>query len=223
MCAEAFSLDERAYVAISGGKDSVALAGVVDEAARKAGRDFVLWAHVSDASFPGTVETIRATAERLGRRLVLDESPVSAFDVVGKQSRQAFGKTGYFFDAIRRFVEGEDRRLAFVGVRADESKRRRNACRTQGQIFRSNTPCRHTKCLPLAWFTIQDVAAAIMHYGLPIHPIYGKISLDNKAIRLGYVTALDLAHKGTVAFLKLNYPELYNKLVAVYPEVSRYA
>jgi len=223
VCIKAFETNIPAYLAISGGKDSVAMSGIVDEAARRCGQDFVLWGHLSDASFPGTEETILETANRLGRDVVIDRSPVSAFDVVGQQSRAAFGKKGYFFDAIKAWVEKSNRRLTFVGVRADESKRRRNACRAQGQIFQSNTPCHHTKCFPVAWFTLNDVAAALSQYNLPVHPIYNKLPIDQKTIRLGYVTALDLMHQGTIVFLRLNYPALYNKLLQAFPEASQYA
>lgn len=220
---EALATGRRAYVALSGGKDSVAMAAVVDGVAREAGADYALWAHVSDASYPGTEETCQEVAERLGRRLVLDRSPVSAFDVVGQQSRAAFGKSGYFFDAIGRWLDESGCGLAFVGVRAAESKRRRAACIAQGMIFETTVPRRHLKCHPLAWFGIRDVAAVIASEGMPLHPIYGKISLESKAIRLGYVTALDLVDKGTVAFLKLNYHDLYVRLVNAYPEAARYA
>ena len=70
----AFQCCSKPYLAISGGKDSVAMAGIVDEAARRMGRDFVLWGHVSDASFPGTEETILQTGERLNRQVILDRS-----------------------------------------------------------------------------------------------------------------------------------------------------
>lgn len=69
---------------------------VVDEAARTCGRDFRIWSHLSDASFPGTEKVCREVAERLSRPIDLDICPTSAFDALQNQQKQAFGKTGVF-------------------------------------------------------------------------------------------------------------------------------
>lgn len=217
----AFGKSQCPYLSLSGGKDSAAMLGVVDEVARECDREYDIWGHISDASFPGTVETIQACAEHVERRLILDESPVSAFDVIGQQSCQRFGKQGYFFEAIKRQCEHYD--LAFVGVRAHESTRRMKAARVHGALFQTRTPAPHWKCQPLIWWTIQDVAAALVYYDLPIHPIYKKFPTDTAAIRLGYATALDLVEKGTVIFLRKNYPALYQRLVQAVPSLRRLA
>lgn len=218
----AFQCSSKPYLAISGGKDSVAMAGIVDEAARRMGYDFVLWGHVSDASFPGTEETIIATGERLNRQVILDRSPISAFDVIGQQSAKQFGKKGYFFYAIEQFVKQGGYDLAFVGVRAAESARRKKAARVHGDLFHSNVPAPCWRSHPILWFRVEHVAAALVEYDLPIHPIYEKVAVNDRNIRLGYVTALDLVNMGTVVFLRVNYPELYQKLITAYPEAAQY-
>jgi 3'-phosphoadenosine 5'-phosphosulfate sulfotransferase (PAPS reductase)/FAD synthetase len=220
----AFMQCEKPYVAVSGGKDSIAMLGIVDDVAKEIGKDYEVWAHLSDASFPGTEETIREACQIIDREPIIDWSPVSAFDVVQKGSNQQFGKKGYFFDAIKSYVEANERDLVFIGVRAQESKRRTKAVRIHGQIFKTSVPSPITVCYPLAYFEIEDVAAAIIEYGLPFHPIYYKKDLEGNPlnIRLGYVTAKDLLHRGTAVFLKLNYPELYNKLAQKWPEVRNY-
>lgn len=219
---------ERPYLALSGGKDSVAMAFIINEAARIVGKDFEVWCHVSDASFPGTVETVRETCKRIGRKLVLYESKESAFDLVKENQKQAFGKNGRFFDSIRDYANDKD--LAFVGTRAYESKRRMKAAKVHGSVFKSKSMGDVTVCCPLLWFRLEDVAAALYEYNAPIHPIYYKQSIDSRKnindetqwIRLSYVTSRDLLNKGTVVFLKLNYPDLYNKLKAANPEVAQY-
>lgn len=216
---EAFDKSSNPYLSLSGGKDSVAMLGVVNEVAVKEKRDFTIWSHVSDASFPGTIETIQECANITGRKLILDESPVSAFDVIGQQSSRQFGKTGYFFESIKRQSKTHD--LAFVGVRAAESKRRKKACNAHGHLYFSKTPAPCWKCEPLCWWTINDVAAALQYYNLPIHPIYKKFPTDTSAIRLGYATSLDLIEKGTLIFMKKNYPVLYQRLIQYRPELRR--
>lgn len=228
LSAEQLQKHERPYIAISGGKDSTAMAFIVDEAARLVGKDFELWCHVSDASFPGTVETVREIARRINRKLVLYESPISAFEAVKNKKKAAFGKSGFFFDSIREYAADKD--LAFVGVRAFESKRRMKAAKAHGFVYKSGEMGDVTVCAPLTWFRIEDVAAALYEYDAPIHPIYSKMAVDGgknindeeRWIRLNYVTSKDLLHKGTAVFLRLNYPELYNKLRTAFPEVAQY-
>ncbi len=228
VCREQLRTHSAPYVAISGGKDSVAMSYLVDEAARAEGIDFRLWAHVSDASFPGTVETCQEVAERLGRPLDVYASEQSAFEYVNMEDKRKFGKKGVFFDSIREYARDKD--LAFVGVRAGESKRRMTAAKAHGMVFHSADMGDVDVVHPLLWFSIYDVFSVLREYAAPIHPIYSKISVDvtNNAngeprfIRLGYVTAQDLREKGTVLFIKLNYPELYARLVEACPDVRRF-
>ena len=216
------------YVAVSGGKDSIAQLGIVADVAHEMGYKNVLaWSHLSDASYPGTAETIRNACAAMGIELVESWSSVSAFDVVGKGSRVRFGKRGYFFTAIKDFVEEYKRDLAFIGVRAAESLRRRRAVRIHGELFETTVPCREGVCYPLAHFEVRDVAATISTYGLPFHPIYFKMPLtaegcEAECIRLGYVTSLDNLNFGGLMFLKMNYPDMYSKLIAVKPELALY-
>lgn len=81
------------------------------------------------------------------------------------------------------------------------------------------------------WFDIFDVAAALVKYEAPIHPIYSKMPINNAVtssqleaefIRLSYTTSRDLLNKGTAVFLKVNYPEIYNKIAEIYPMVKNF-
>lgn len=226
VCVQQLETHREPYLALSGGKDSVAMSFIVDEAARQCGRDFRIWSHVSDASFPGTVETIQRVAEMTDRQLDSYESSTSAFDYLNKKEKQAFGKAGAFFDSIREYAKDKD--LAFVGVRAAESKRRHKAAMAHGQVFHSDSMGNVDVCHPLLWFTLEDVSAALYEYHAPIHPIYYKAPIGTKHgseyefIRLGYITSKDLLNKGTAVFLKLNYPEQYAKLAEAWPDVKRF-
>lgn len=215
------------YLAISGGKDSVVMAFMVDEAARTCGRDYRLWAHVSDASFPGTREIIKEVRDRLARPLDLDSNE-NAFKYAGfKKELRPFSKSGVFYDSIREYAADKD--LAFVGVRAWESKRRMKAAKIKGSYFHSKSMGDVDVCYPLLWYKVEDVAAATYEYEAPMHPIYGKCALDGKNkfgedqwIRLGYITSKDLLNKGTAVFLKINYPSIFNKLARSFPTIRQY-
>lgn len=219
----AFSICDNPCVNISGGKDSIAMLAVVSEAAKDMGRDFTCWIHVSDASFPGTIETAKEAVELCDSELIVSESPVSAFDVDFSREVKQFGKEGVFFSEIRRNMEENGFDLCFIGNRMFESKRRMKACLAHGVIYTTTVPTNQTICTPIMKFRIEDVAATIEHFGLPWHPIYSKVH-DRGAenIRLGYVTAQDLLSLGTGVFLRTNYPELYNKLSKYNPNVRKY-
>lgn len=220
----------KTYVSVSGGKDSVACACIADDAARRANKDIILWAHVSDASFPGTEETIRALADHLGREVVFSRSEGSAYDALRNPQRRAFGKTGVFFDAIREWVKESGCDLCITGVRAYESKRRMQAAKAHGSVFSSQVGGGADVCNPITWFRLEDVAAALVEYDAPIHPIYRKCAIgtsknrfsEDGFIRLGYITSRDLLNKGTAVFIRLNYPEQWQKLCEAWPEVKTF-
>lgn len=205
------------------------MAFIVNEAASIAEKDFTIWTHLSDASFPGTEETCLNVAKRLNRKIDIDRCDQSAFDFLTMDRKQAFGKTGVFFTAIREYAKSKD--LSFVGVRANESKRRMQAAKAHGASFHSRSMGDCDVINPLQWFDIYDVAAALVEYDAPIHPIYQKRSVDvgNNAngepyfVRLSYITSKDLWEKGTLTFLRINYPDLYNKLISRLPDAARYS
>ncbi len=230
VAADAIASHQKAYVSVSGGKDSVVCACIADEAARRAGRELVLWAHVSDASFPGTEETIVALADQLGRELEISRSEGSAYDALRNPQRRAFGKTGVFFDSIRDWVRQSGCDLCLTGVRAYESKRRMQAAKAHGSCFHSGAGGDIDICNPITWFRLEDVAAALLDYCVPVHPIYRKCAIgtrENKFaedgfIRLGYITSRDILNKGTLVFLRLNYPKEWQKLCEAWPEARNY-
>jgi len=228
VCMEQLNSHKAPYLALSGGKDSVAMAFIVNEAANRCGKSFRMWSHISDASFPGTEETVRKTAEMCGRPLDIYTPPFSAFDLVNEKQRAKFGKTGVFFTSVKDYARDKD--LAFVGVRAAESKRRMKAAKAHGMVFHSDSMGNCDVVNPLQWFTIDDVAAALYEYQAPIHPIYRKVSVipenncngEPSFIRLGYITSKDLLDKDTAVFLRINYPDKFNLLASVYPEIRNF-
>lgn len=87
ICKKQMEEHKSPYVALSGGKDSGVLAYIVNEAARETGRDYRIWSHVSDASFPGTVETVKKIAESLKKEVLfeLGVAFLKLFDLLGSE------------------------------------------------------------------------------------------------------------------------------------------
>ena len=229
LCAEQLTAHQSAYVACSGGKDSNVLVYLVAEAAKTAGKSFKVWSHISDASFPGTEETVKKVCEAAGVTPDIFHSPYSAFERVSTdKQKRAFGKSGAYFDSVREFAKDKD--LCFTGVRAFESKRRMRAARVKGQVFRSESMGHIDCCYPLLWFRLEDIAAATYKFSIPVHPIYRKQPIDmgknsngeDRFIRRGYITPRDLLDKGTVVFLTVNYPDILKKLRKFFPDIGNY-
>lgn len=228
LCVEQLKNHKTPYVALSGGKDSVAMAFIVNEAAEIVGKDYSLWVHLSDASFPGTEEICKNVSEILNKKLDISRCEKSAFELLSIEPVKAFGKSGVFFSEVKKYAKNKD--LAFVGVRGTESKRRMKAAIGHGMFFHSNSMGNVDVVNPLQWFDIYDVAAALTEYNAPIHPIYTKMSTDTGNncngepyfIRLSYLTSKDLWEKGTMFFIKVNYPEMYSKLIQHCPDVARF-
>lgn len=222
---EAFSISTHPYLACSGGKDSIAMFSLVDEIAIELNRQYIVWGHLSDASFPFTQETIEESCFMSKKAIqYLDFSPVSAFDVI-KDSVSQFGKKGYFFNAIADFQKKSRCDLAFIGVRASESARRKKAVKIHGHLFESSvTGIRQKCCYPLAYWNVDDVFAQILISGYPLHPIYSKRHHlgDIRKIRLGYLTSQDLLNIGTVGFIRDNYPQQYQQLILACPKFANY-
>lgn len=228
ICKELLLTHNSSYVALSGGKDSVAMAFIVNAAADAVDKDFTLWSHISDASFPGTIETCRSVANMINRKLDIYES-TTAFENMNNEQKQKFGKSGVFFDSVREYAKNKD--LSFVGVRANESKRRMKAAKAHGMCFYSKSMGNIDVCNPLQWFSIYDVASVLYEYNAPIHPIYKLNPVNSRDInangepffiRLGYITSKDLLDAGTAVFLKYNYPDIYNKLSKIFPEIRNF-
>lgn len=226
LCANQLETHNNPYIACSGGKDSGALAFVVNEASKKCGKKIRIWSHISDASFPGTRETVMEISERLNIPVDFYESEYSAIENLSNtKQRRKFGKSGVFYGSIREYAKDKD--LSFVGVRACESKRRMKAAKIKGQNFYSASMGNIDVCYPLLWFRLEDIAATTVMFDIPLHPIYQKQPVDmgknangeDYFIRLGYITSRDLIDKGTAVFLKLNYSDIFAKLEKAYPEI----
>ena len=227
VCREQLLTHKRPYLSLSGGKDSVAMAFLADEAARETGTDFTIWTHVSSASFPGTLETCQEVARRLGRKLDVYDGG-DAFAKMSEPQRMAFGKSGTFFESVRAYAADKD--LSFVGVRAYESSRRMQAAKAHGMVFRSESMGGVDVVNPLQWFRLNDVASLLYEFDAPIHPVYRKFETDTGRnrlgephfIRLGYITSRDLLDKGTAVFLQANYPAQFAALQEQFPELRNH-
>lgn len=193
--------DRRLVCSLSGGKDSVAMAGVIEQAGYA---DLVpcCYAH-TDLNLPDTLVTVQETAERLDmdldviepdglgehvRRIAerygapVPQEPFRGYDAVSLL--EAIPPTVDLPDAMadvhRAIAAGNmmvahlyahELRGAFVGLRAEESRGRRWNRATRGPIYQHATDETWT-ITPLIDWSGLDVLAYLEARGLPLHPYY---------------------------------------------------
>lgn len=191
----------RLFCSLSGGKDSVAMAGLLHEAGL-AGR--VPCVHATSVmSFPDTLSVVDDVAAKLNMDLVVVEPDNLEFHV--KRIAKKYGVTppqpalaGYSeWDLLRAvpanvditdalddvwqavaagnmmvaFMYAEGYDGSFVGLRADESRGRSWYARAWGTVHRSAKDGTYQVCPLLGW-SAMDVYAYLVSRDLPIHPYY---------------------------------------------------
>lgn len=113
--------------------------------------------------------------------------------------------------------QGHDGR--FWGLRADESATRRRLFRARGALYQARG---QWVCSPLAWLTGHELWYLIDSLGIPYCAIYDKTLLEpRETIRNGGWACTDGALKGRVVWLRYYYPDLYERLREIAPEVDR--
>ncbi len=198
--AEAGLRHGRMYCALSGGKDSVALNGILDEIGATGAVPSV-HAH-TELDYPDTIDVVNDVADRLNLNLTIVEPDNFEFHVVYtaryyKSEPPPRPVTGYTaWDLLRavpkhiEILEAMPTVLraigagnlcvahtydagyngAFVGLRADESRARTNYAKRWG--FEHGYKDGTHNVTPLLHWTGTDVYAYLVARELPIHPFY---------------------------------------------------
>lgn len=148
---EAFAAAGPCYVAVSGGKDSVAAAHL----ARRAGLD-ELFIHLRArvGANPDSPTVLAALGGVVEVEIAYED---------GDDDYSASNPAWLAAIARAQAIAGTDR--VVMGLRADESGARKRRCMAWGH----STP---RTCAPLAWWTARDVFGYLTHHGLPVHPAY---------------------------------------------------
>lgn len=212
----------RPYVAFSAGKDSSALLFLVREAAPEIQARFLRSGETTQlhrnvdavlawwAGQGARVETI------LVDRVWAPEWLEATFD---EQRRAGRG------DLERLLIRPEDDGL-FLGLRRDESTRRRIALARREQTPLGRLPVRTIQPLgrpllraaPLADWTTQDVGALIALHGLPLLDAYAAEGLETRTTARLTGTAVG---REALARLRARDPRGWAELVARFPELGR--
>lgn len=125
-------------------------------------------------------------------------------------------------DVLDEFAKEQGWDCCIWGIRAEETRGRRVLLRTRGLLYESNGI---GKCSPVGWWKGQDVWEAIDSIGIPYNKLYDNIMppfFTRETNKNGGWLTTDKATSGRVVWLKKFYPEHFEKLCELFPEVKNY-
>lgn len=177
----------------SGGKDSIVSAFYVAELAKAAGvLDRCLLVHATfKEEWPGTVDVVRAQAERLGIKLQVvsrkkDGQDDTLLDYVRRRkkwpsSMQRYCTSDFKRAPIDKVITAaapgrgyhQTRVLNVMGIRAGESRARAKRVPFRTDPRRTNSRRVVHEWLPIFRLSTEDVWAVIRQHTLPMHDAYG--------------------------------------------------
>lgn len=123
---------------------------------------------------------------------------------------------------IRRLVEARGFDGVALGLRAEESHGRRMNAQVRGAIYQYKRDGLWA-CQPIWDWSYDDVWAYIVSAELPYCAVYDRLwDAPEADQRLSYWAGETKRRHGRYAWLKRNYPELFNELAARIPEARNY-
>lgn len=212
----------KSYVAVSGGKDSIAMAHLIWSI--EPGIKFM--SVLDESDIPGLHDYMTKIVQRY--KFDVDViSPKNLWEAFAKydftedvHSPRSEYAQRYFFDHIKRYVADNGYDGIFLGLRAQESKGRRMNFLQRGSIY-FNESWQQWICQPLAAWSAMDVFAYLFSNNVPIFDMYfkTKFKLSPENIRLDCILPSHFSRDGQSAWLKYYYPETFSRLAAILPKL----
>lgn len=221
--AEWLEQTKKPYIAVSGGKDSVAMCHLVQSVA---GRPLPVMWHDSGVEWPETETAL----ERLRSMGIISEFHIVRpdTDVLHLKRQQIAGAISAaqkdhiaLFEPIQRFVASHGFDGVSLGLRMEEGKGRKLDGIKHGPVFRKKDGL--LRCIPVYAWTWQDVYAYIAIHRLPLHPIYSAplLQLEHRGrIRLSWWASTDHHRHCEIDWVRDNFPDIYHRLRSEIPEVT---
>lgn len=207
------------YVAVSGGKDSTCVLGLV----REMHPNTPAVASIQQWCLPETTEYL-ARIQNLDRVASGSDhgtgwSPNWESEADAPEGVEWIGERGHVVKNYGRSETG-----VFLGLRSDESAARRVHLRTMGLLFFSQKN-NVWQCSPIARWSVMDVWAYIISSGLDYNKAYDRMSeigvpLEHQ--RIGPLAVDKVLGYGQLAILKRGWPDVFNQYAVRHPEARNY-
>jgi 3'-phosphoadenosine 5'-phosphosulfate sulfotransferase (PAPS reductase)/FAD synthetase len=210
---------QRPYVAFSGGKDSQCCLHLVRAQAPDTPAVYL----DAQCAFPEVTALIEATPHCLA--FPADEPFLTTLARYGlhddRLERATMQTTVY--GPVQRLLAQEGFDGVCYGLRAEESPQRQRHAQARGAVFQYRRDGVWA-CQPLWDWRYNDVWAYILTHDLPYCGVYDRLwDAPEADQRVSYWAGETKRRWGRYAWVKRNYPGLWNQLVAAVPEVTAYA
>jgi len=213
------TLVEHPYIAVSSGKDSTCILHLVREQAPTVPAVYL----DAECSFPETVEWLNATPNLI--RFPADEpflDTLARHGLDGGKELERATMQSTVWGPIKRLIARYGFDGVAYGLRAEESHGRRMNAYTRGAVFQYQRDGLWA-CQPIWDWSYDGVWAYIVVNNLPYCRVYDRMwDMPEEDQRLSYWAGETKRRWGRYAWLKRNYPELFNELAARIPEVRSY-
>lgn len=216
---EWLSLVENPYIAFSTGKDSTCVLALVREQ-----RPETLAVYFdADCAFPESKQMLDNTANVIRfptlEPLLETFRRCGSFESAGLE-RETMRTTVY--EPIQRLIAEYHFDGVCYGLRAQESHGRRMNAKVRGAVFQYRRDGLWA-CQPVHDWLYEDVWAYIVENNLPYCGVYDRMwDMPQEDQRLSYWAGETKRRYGRWAWLKRNYPNLFNQFASEFPEVRGY-
>lgn len=203
---KAISIEGKKAVAVSGGKDSVAMAHLVNGYCKP-----ILIFNDSGLEPPESIVIIEKLAKQLDCELKIAKADALSF-YCEKHELSQNDVDKIINKPTLKILEENDIALEFVGLREKESIPRRILIRkNKGLHYNKKWGC--NTCYPMRKWTAEDCYAYIDEYDLPLHPAYLRTEWQKReSIRVSWIYDDQWIGNGQVEYCRKYYPETYRKL-----------
>lgn len=222
---EALKNSTNASLSFSSGKDSIVLLHLAVEAGFKGTLIFFKYGICTDIETPKeNIELLKYYAELYGLKYQIIDclGEVDCWEQIGKfaifpmsdKEKSIFNKTNYdYVVKSKKFEEENNIDLSIIGMRKDESKKRKIILNKKGMIYHTKNRMSIT-CCPIANFTNDDIWAYIFSNSLKYLSIYDYPYIDRRFNR-NEITMLyndSIIRHGGIYHYKQMYPDFFTWL-----------
>lgn len=207
------------YIAFSTGKDSTCVLNLVRQQAANTTAVYF----DADSSFPESKQTVQKTDSLIAfptDEPILDTLVRHGLDGGAGLERATMQST--VWGPIKRLVETYHFDGVALGLRAQEAYGRKMNAYVRGSIYQYKRDGLWA-CQPIWDWSYNDVWAYIVTNNLDYCGVYDRMwDMPEEDQRLSYWAGETKRRWGRYAWLRRNYPELFNQLAARLPEVRAY-